>query len=166
MNTVVLMGRITRDLELRMTPNGVAVLQFSIAVDRKYQKQGEERQADFFNCVAWRNTAEFINRYFGKGRMIGIVGHLQSRMYQDKNGENRYITEVIVDEASFTGEKKADAPANGATPTTNGYSQPQATNYPRQNNAPQNAAQPYYNAPAQNGGDSDSDPFYVDGVPW
>ena len=100
------MGRITRDLELKTTPSGVSVLTFSIAVDRSFVRQGEERQADFITCVAWRQQAEFINRYFGKGRMIAVVGNLRTRTYDDKNGTKHYVTEVYVDEASFTGEPK------------------------------------------------------------
>ena len=106
LNKVVLMGRITRDLELRQTPQGISVLTFTIAVDRSFVRQGEERQADFITCVAWRNQAEFINRYFGKGRMIAVIGNLRTRTYDDKNGVKHYVTEVFVDEVSFTGEPK------------------------------------------------------------
>lgn len=110
LNKVILMGRITRDLDIRQTPNGTSVLTFGIAVERSYARQGEERQTDFISCVAWRNTADFIYRYFGKGRMIAIVGNLRTRTYNDKNGTKHYITEVFVDEVSFTGEPK---PQNG-----------------------------------------------------
>ncbi len=112
-NRVVLMGRITHDLELKQTSSGISFLTFSVAVDRNYQKQGEERQADFITCVAWRQTAEFIGRYFGKGRMIAIDGQLRSRTYDDKNGTKHYVTEVYVDSASFTGEKAADSGQSG-----------------------------------------------------
>ena len=112
LNKVILMGRITHHLELKQTPNGISVLTFSLVVERQYSKKGEERQTDFISCVAWRNTAEFINRYFGKGRMIAIVGNLRTRTYDDKNGTKHYITEVFVDEASFTGEPKPQ-PQNG-----------------------------------------------------
>lgn len=105
-NKVILMGRLTREPELKTTPNGVSVLTFTIAADRSFVRQGEERQADFINCVAWRGTAEFISRYFGKGRMIAVVGNLRTRTYDDKNGAKHYVTEVYVDEASFTGEPK------------------------------------------------------------
>ncbi len=106
LNKVILMGRITRDLEPKQTPQGVSVVTFTIAVDRSFVRQGEERQADFITCVAWRQTADFICRYFGKGRMIAIVGNLRTRTYDDKNGTKHYVTEVYVDEASFTGEPK------------------------------------------------------------
>ena len=106
LNKVIIMGRLTQDPELRSTPSGTSVLQFTVAVDRNFQKQGEEKQADFINCVAWKQQAEFIAKHFGKGRMIAIEGRLQSRTYDDKNGTKHYITEVIVENASFTGEPK------------------------------------------------------------
>lgn len=114
LNRVILMGRITQDLELKQTPSGIAVLSFSIAVDRNYTPQGEERQTDFIKCVAWRQRAEFINKYFAKGRMIAIEGNLQTRTYEDKNGTKHYVTEVVVDNVSFTGEPKQ----NGDAPQT------------------------------------------------
>ena len=85
-NKVIMMGRIVNDLELRSTTSGASVLSFRIAVDRRFQTKGEERKSDFFNVVAWRNEAEFISRYFSKGRMILIEGELQNRSYTDKNG--------------------------------------------------------------------------------
>ena len=106
LNRVVLMGRITQDLELKQTPSGVIVLSFNIAVDRNYTPKGEERQTDFISCIAWRKTAEFINKYFAKGRMIAIEGNLQTRNYDDKNGVKHYVTEVVVENVSFTGEPK------------------------------------------------------------
>ena len=113
LNKVILMGRIVQDLELKQTQNGAAVLSFTIAVDRNFVKQGEERQSDFIDCVAWRNQAEFISKWFGKGRMIAIVGNLRKRVYEDKNGTKHYVTEVYVDEASFTGEKANNGGGNG-----------------------------------------------------
>ena len=103
-NTVVLMGRITKDLELKQTPNGISVLAFTVAVDRN----SKDKQTDFINCVAWRQTAEFIAKYFGKGRMIAVEGQLRTRTYDDKNGVKHYVTEVYVDNASFTGEAKGE----------------------------------------------------------
>ena len=108
LNKVILMGRITQELELRQTPAGNGVLTFNVAVDRGYVKQGEERQTDFITCVAWNKTAEFINNYFSKGRMIAIEGSLRTRTYDDKNGSRHYVTEVYVDGVSFTGEPKKD----------------------------------------------------------
>lgn len=108
-NKVILMGRITQDLELKCTNNGLSVLTFGIAVERGYVKQGEERQTDFITCVAWRQQAEFISRYFSKGRMVAIEGSLRTRTYDDKNGVKHYVTEVYVDNASFTGERSDQA---------------------------------------------------------
>ena len=120
LNRVILMGRITQDLDLRQTPNGTPVLTFNVAVDRGYAKQGEDRQTDFITCVAWQKTAEFISRYFGKGRMIAIEGNLRTRTYDDKNGSKHYVTEVYVDNASFTGEPKQGGSAS--YPSSGSYS--------------------------------------------
>ena len=103
-NNVVLMGRLTADAVLRTTTSGISVSSFTIAVDRGY-KQGEEKQADFINIVAWRKTAEFVTRYFHKGDMIAITGAIQTRSYEDKNGNKRYAFEVVADEVSFCGGK-------------------------------------------------------------
>ena len=104
-NRVVIMGRITVNPELRQTQGGVSVLSFTVAVDRRFTNPGGERQADFIYCVAWRHNAEFISKYFVKGQMIAIDGMLQSRNYIDKNGNNRSVTEVVVENASFCGSK-------------------------------------------------------------
>ena len=104
-NNVVLMGRLVATPELRNTQTGVAVTSFSLAVERSFARAGEQRQADFIDCVAWRNTAEFITRYFQKGSMIAITGSIQTRTYDDKNGSKRKATEIIVDQASFCGSK-------------------------------------------------------------
>lgn len=105
LSKAIVMGRITHDLEVRQTQSGTAVLQFTVAVDRNYSKDGGEKQTDFISCVAWRQTAEFIGRYWNKGRMIAVDGRLQSRTYEDKNGVKHYLTELIVENANFTGEK-------------------------------------------------------------
>lgn len=112
LNRAILMGRITHDLELKQTPGGHSVLSFNVAVDRGYVKQGEERQTDFISCVAWNKTAEFICKYFGKGRMIALEGQLRTRTYDDKNGSRHYITEVYVEKSSFTGEAKQQTTAS------------------------------------------------------
>lgn len=104
-NLVVLTGRLTADPELKMTPSGIYVTTFSIAVNRNY-KAGEEQQTDFINIVAWRQTAEFITRYFQKGSLIGIEGSIQTRRYQDKNGNNRTAFEVVVNNAQFVESKR------------------------------------------------------------
>ena len=112
-NNVVLMGRLVATPELRNTQTGLAVTSFTIAVDRSYVRQGEQRQADFINCVAWRNTADFITKYFQKGSMIAVTGSIQTRNYEDKNGNKRTAVEVIVDQASFCGSKAETGTGNG-----------------------------------------------------
>lgn len=124
LNRCILMGRLTADPELKTTPTGVSVTSFSIAVDRSYVKQGEERKADFINIVAWRQQAEFICRYFSKGAMIAIEGQLQTRSYQAKDGTNRYVTEVVVDNVSFTGERRDNSGGYSQQ-----YQQPQQNGY-------------------------------------
>lgn len=104
-NLVVLTGRLTADPELKTTPNGVSVTSFSIAVNRNY-KSGEEQQTDFINIVAWRQTAEFITKYFKKGSLIGIEGSIQTRKYQDKNGNNRTAFEVVANNVQFVESKR------------------------------------------------------------
>ena len=104
LNKCILMGRLTQSPELKYTPSNVAVTSFSIAIDRKYQSDGN-KQTDFINCTAWRQTAEFICKYFSKGRLINIVGTLQTRTYDGKDGKKVYVTEVIVDEVNFCGDK-------------------------------------------------------------
>lgn len=113
-NNVVLMGRITHDLELKSTATGLSIVSFTLAVERSFAPQGEKRQADFIDCVAWRNTAEFITRYFNKGSMLAVTGAIQTRNYEDKNGNKRKAVEVLIDTASFCGEKN-----NNTTPSLN-----------------------------------------------
>ncbi len=115
-NKAVLMGRICNDLELKTIQSGISVLSFRLAVDRSYQAKGEERKSDFFNIVAWRSTAEFISKYFSKGRMILVEGELQTRQYVDKNGNNQNIVELVVSNAHFTGEPKATSYGSYAPP--------------------------------------------------
>lgn len=106
LNKVILMGRITKDIELKYTQSNTAVCSFSVAVERNFARQGEERQTDFINVVAWRQQAEFVAKYFGKGRMINVVGSLQTRAWDDQSGQKRYATEVIAEEINFCGEPK------------------------------------------------------------
>ena len=114
LNLVALMGRLTADPELKTTQSGISVTSFAIAVDRKYQPQGEERKADFIDIVAWRNQAEFICKYFKKGSMIGIEGEIQTRPYEDKNGNKRKATEVVVSHITFCGSKSESNSSNNA----------------------------------------------------
>ena len=104
-NCAILMGRLTKDPELRTTQNGTSVTSFTVAVDREYVRQGEERQTDFINVVAWRQTAEFVSRYFKKGSMIAVQGSIQMRNYEDRNGNKRTAVEIIADKVSFCGSK-------------------------------------------------------------
>ena len=113
LNTAILMGRLTKDPELRTTQNGTSVTSFTVAVDREYVRQGEERQTDFINVVAWRQTAEFVSRYFQKGSMIAVQGSIQTRNYEDRNGNKRTAVEVIADKVSFCGSKAESG--NGAS---------------------------------------------------
>lgn len=115
-NRVVLMGRLVSDPELKTTNTGVSVTSVRIAVDRTYVKAGEERQADFFDVVSWRSTAEFVCRNFSKGSLIAIDGQLQSRTYQAKDGSNRTVIEIVADSVSFTGEKKETQQGNIVPP--------------------------------------------------
>ena len=105
LNNAVIMGRLVADPELRTTGSGISVSSFTVAVDRRFVRQGEERQADFIDIIAWRQTAEFVSKYFRKGSMIAIQGHIQTRMYEDKNGNKRKAVEVVADNVSFCGSK-------------------------------------------------------------
>ncbi len=116
MNKVILMGRLTRDPENRVSQSGVSVTSFSLAVDRGYQKAGEERQTDFINCVAFSNTADFIKRFFVKGQLVLVMGSIQTRTWEGQDGKKNYVTEVIVSEAHFTGDRR-DSNAGGTAPS-------------------------------------------------
>ena len=104
LNKVILAGRFTADVELKQTPSGVSVCSFSLAVNRKYSKDGKQ-QTDFIQCQAWRNTAEFISRYFKKGSALCISGSIEVRSWTDSNNQKRYATEVVADEAMFVDGK-------------------------------------------------------------
>lgn len=110
MNKVILMGRLVADPELKTTQSGLSVTQFRLAVKRRFAKADDAVQADFIDCAAWRNTAEFVCKYFAKGQQVAVVGALQTRKWQDKDGNNRYATEVVVSEVYFA-ERKKDAAA-------------------------------------------------------
>ena len=112
-NNVVLMGRLTAVPELKTTQSGISTVRFSVAVERRYNKQGEERQTDFIDCVAWRQTAEFVSKYFNKGSMIAVIGSIQTRNYEDKNGNKRKAVEVQVDNVSFCGSKSETGTGGG-----------------------------------------------------
>lgn len=116
LNVVVLTGRLTADPELKTTNNGTSVCSFSIAVDRRY-RSGEERQTDFINIVAWRSSAEFVSKYFKKGQMIAVEGSIQTRRYQDKDGNNRTAFEVVANNVQFADFSRKDSEVTGAAPT-------------------------------------------------
>lgn len=122
-NKVILGGRLTAQPELKTTPSGTTVTSFSIAVNRKRAKEGEQ-QSDFINCVAWKERAEFICKYFGKGSSISIVGELQTRQWKDNNGNNRYATEVLVSEVNFVDSKSDNAPASAPSYMPDAYKTP------------------------------------------
>lgn len=124
LNRVTVMGRLTRNPELRRTQNGNSVTSFSVAVERDYKGEGGEKTTDFFDVVAWRATADFVCKYFGKGRMIVVDGSLQSRKWTDKNGNNRTSVEIIADSCYF-GDSKPDGGQQSGYGTQQGYGQPQ-----------------------------------------
>lgn len=106
LNKIIIMGRLVADPELRQTASNVSNVKFTVAVDRNYTPQGQEKQTDFISVVAWRQTAEFINKYFSKGSMIVVEGSLQTGSFTDKNGVKRYTTDVIADQVYFAESKK------------------------------------------------------------
>lgn len=101
MNKVMLVGRLTKDPELKLTTNQTQYCQFTVAVDRRFKDANGQRQADFINCLAWKQTAVFIQKYFKKGARIGLCGSIQTRNYDDQNGQKHFLTEVVVEEAEF-----------------------------------------------------------------
>jgi single-strand DNA-binding protein len=113
LNHITIMGRLTKEPELRQTQSGKAVANFTLAVDRDYTEKGAERETDFIECVAWRGTAEFVDKYFGRGQMAVVSGRLQIRDWEDKDGNKRRSAEIVADNVYF-GESKRDAGANGA----------------------------------------------------
>ena len=117
LNCVTLMGRLVADPELKTTTSGKSVATFRIAVDRSYTKPGEDRQADFITVVAWEGTANFVSRYFSKGSMIAIQGSIQTRQYEDNNGNKRTAFEVVATEVSFCGSKNETNPGQNQAPT-------------------------------------------------
>ncbi len=123
-NKAIVVGRLTADPELKQTPNGVSVTSFSLAVNRAFTPKGGERQTDFLDIVAWRQTAEFICRYFAKGRAILIEGSIQTRSYVDKNGQNRRAWEIVADSAHFVESKSAASPSTAPVPAEAAATQP------------------------------------------
>lgn len=123
MNKVILMGRLTRDPEVRYTQtNNTLVASFSLAVNRRFARQGEERQADFINVVAWSKTGEFCSKYFKKGQQVGVIGRMQSRTWDDDQGQKHYITEVVAEEAYFADSRRDGDMPSAAIESTFGES--------------------------------------------
>lgn len=127
LNKVILMGRLTADPEHKQTPNGVSVTSFSIAVERNFADKSGKRGTDFINIVAWRNTADFICKYFAKGRMIAIEGSIQTRNYEDKNGNKRTAFEVVADQVYFADSKSSQnkPAATSNFPVPESFNEPQ-----------------------------------------
>jgi single-strand DNA-binding protein len=134
LNKIILMGRLTREPELRTTQSGVSVTTFSLAVERDFQR-GEERQTDFIDVVAWRGTAEFVHKYFRKGQLVAVTGRLQSRKWEDKEGNKRISFEVVAEEVHFA-ERKQDSGNYGAPPPAAASSKPQQDALPFNPDAP------------------------------
>lgn len=137
LNIAVIMGRLVADPELRTTPAGHSVCSFRIACDRSHVQQGQERQADFIDVVAWRQSAEFVSKYFKKGGLIAVEGRLQTRQYRDKQGSNRTAVEVVANNISFAGAKRQDSQS---VP----FYEQQTKNHVQQAKAAQDAPQPAY----------------------
>ncbi|MBQ6614620.1 MAG: single-stranded DNA-binding protein [Clostridia bacterium] len=130
LNKVILIGNLTADPELKQTPTGISVVTFTVAINRRYQsKNANEGQqtADFVSIVAWRQTAEFVSRYFKKGKPILVCGALQSRSYTDSQGNKRYVTEVVADEVGFV-ENKSDSTSGASQYTPDAYAAPSYSN--------------------------------------
>ena len=126
MNKVILMGRLTRDPEVRYTQtNNTLVASFSLAVNRRFARQGEERQADFINIVAWSKTGEFCSKYFKKGQQVGVIGRIQTRNWEDEQGQKHYVTEVVAEDQEFAESKNASSGSEGGfAGNSNNYSRP------------------------------------------
>ncbi len=123
LNHITIMGRLTRDPELRRTGSGIAVASFTVAVDRDFSGKDSEKETDFIDCVAWRNTGEFVSKYFTKGRMIVVSGRLQIRNWNDKDGNKRRSAEVVADSCYF-GDSKKESDSSGGSYGGNSYNAP------------------------------------------
>lgn len=118
LNIVAIIGRLTKDPEMKSTNSGVAVTSFTVAVDRSYVKPGQERQTDFISVTAWRNTAEFVCKYFKKGNLIAVDGSIECRKYVDKDGNNRTAVDVVANNVHFVESKKPESTSDGFVPAT------------------------------------------------
>ena len=130
MNKVVLMGRLTKEVEVRYTQtNNTTVASFNVAVNRRFVKEGEERQADFVNIVAWSKLGEFCSKYFKKGQQVGIIGRIQTRTWDDDQGQKHYVTEVVAEEAYFADSRRDGEGASSSFENTFGNSMPGGTDF-------------------------------------
>lgn len=168
LNVAVIMGRLTADPELRHTNSGVAVTTFTLAVDRNYTPQGQERQADFIDVVAWRGTAEFVCKYFTKGRMMAVTGSIQTRNYEDKQGNRRKSTEIVADNISFADSRRDNngGGAYGNAGSSGGYG---GSSYESPAAQPTQPTQAAYNEPApaySSGSDTDFEEILGDDLPF
>ena len=126
LNKAILMGRLTADPDVRQTNTGVSVTTFTLAVDRGYAKPGEDKQTDFIGITCWRNTADFVGKYFKKGQLVAVEGSIRTRNYTDQNGNKRYVTEVVANEVFFAeGKKNSDSAYTAPSP----FTQPAAETY-------------------------------------
>lgn len=135
-NTVVLVGRLTRDPELRRTSNGTSVTSFTVAVNRRYTSQNSTQTADFINCVAWRSTAEFLANYAKKGNMVSVEGRIQSRTYDNNQGVRQYVTEVVADSVNLL-EKRQNNDSQNQYPSQNDTNDNQMNNFGQNTYKPQ-----------------------------
>lgn len=115
-NKAILIGNLTKDIELKQTPSGVSTATFTLAVNRKYKNADGSTSTDFINCVAWRKTAEFASQYFKKGKAMLVEGEIQTRSYTDNNGNKHYVTEVLANEVGFVGNKEESNQSGGYVP--------------------------------------------------
>ncbi len=137
MNKVILVGRLTKDPELRYTPSNIAVVRFTIAVNRTYQTRGEERQADFISCIAWRQQAENLSKFMRKGSLIGVDGQIQTSSFDDQNGVRRYVTEVLCNSIQFLEPKSSTRSDDFSTyQETPQYERPRPAQAPDKNKNP------------------------------
>lgn len=129
LNNVSLMGRLVADPELRHTTNDIAVSSFTLAVNRNYVKSGTERQTDFIDIVVWRSTAEFVSKYFHKGQLVAVQGSIQTRLYQDKDGNKRKAFEIVADNVYFAESKRDSYSSESSYSSNNSYEQNQSNSY-------------------------------------
>lgn len=156
MNRVVIVGRLTRDPDLRYTPNGVAVANFTVAANRPFKNQSGEQEADFINCVVWRNAAENLANYMKKGSLIGVDGRIQSRSYDDKDGKRVFITEVLAENIQFLEPKGTSNQDRGQPQQQQGFNQGQPA---------QRQGQAQDSFTNQNTNNNSNEPFKTDGQP-